>query len=47
MGTFGLVVFMVILGSFCIFFRFLALLDYARRGHEIEIRPSVCGIDYL
>ncbi len=33
--------------------RFLALLDYVSRGHEIEIRPSavvhpsVCGIDYI
>ncbi len=27
---------------------FLALLDYASRAHEIEIRPSsFCGIDYL
>ncbi len=32
-------------------FRFLALLDYVSRAHEIEIRPSVRpsvrGIDYL
>ncbi len=25
----------------------LALLDYVNRAHEIAIRPSVCGIDYL
>ncbi len=29
------------------FREFLALLDYVSRAHEIEIRPSVCGIDYL
>ncbi len=41
---------------FLLFFRFLALLDYVSRAHEIEIhpssirpsvRPSVRGIDYL
>ncbi len=25
----------------------LALLHYVSRGHEIEIRPSICDIDYF
>ncbi len=28
-------------------FQFLALLDCFSRAQEIEIRPSVCGINYL
>ena len=27
--------------------RILALIDHVSRAHETEIRPSVCGIDYL